>query len=284
MTADQQSPRPQISAENLDAGGAFASKRSSKRLVCAFVSTITPGIGHWLLGDKTSGMAFLIAYFALIILWWPVRLARWYWGWALLLAAGLALFVAAPWSALRTDGRVAPPRSHLWLLMLIPIAVLALCLEWNLLLRAAGFRLWDIPSTAMETTVEKGDHILADHWYYRSRTPKRGDIVLYRRDGVTYVKRVIATGGNTIEGKAGAVFVDGGLLSEPYARHVGNAPPRLNDFGPFLVPTGKLFVIGDNRDVSFDSRMAGPIDAGSVVGKALYIYRSERDRTGKRLY
>lgn len=134
-----------------------------------------------------------------------------------------------------------------------------------------------------------GDEFLADMHAYHPNYPQHGNIVLLaapNEPGVIVVKRAIAIPGDTIRGVAGQVYLDGHVLNEPYVQHVGGAPEELMNFGPIHVPPHKLFVMGDNRDVSLDSRMAvfGLVDDSAVVGKALYIMRSAHDRTGKVLH
>jgi signal peptidase I len=78
------------------------------------------------------------------------------------------------------------------------------------------------------------------------------------------------------------IFVDGVELTEPYVSHAGYPQGQLDNFGTVTVPTGRLFVMGDNREVSYDSRMPeyGPIDGATVIGKPLYIFKSDADRSG----
>jgi signal peptidase I len=97
-----------------------------------------------------------------------------------------------------------------------------------------------------------------------------------------FVKRVVAVGGDKTGRKDNVLFFDGTQLEEPYVQHVGNAPSELRDFGPTLVPKGELFVVGDNRDVTRDSRLPdfGTVGEQSIAGKALYVVRSTSKRYG----
>jgi len=92
----------------------------------------------------------------------------------------------------------------------------------------------------------------------------------------------MAVAGDVIEGKDGAIILNGIRLEEPYAQHLGNPPMQLNEFGPVDIPEGKLFLMGDNRDVSMDSQMAefGLVSEESVEGMALYISGSKSPRDG----
>jgi signal peptidase I len=97
------------------------------------------------------------------------------------------------------------------------------------------------------------------------------------------IKRVIAQGGETIEGRGGEIFIDGKMISEPYVVHSGNAPDFMDDFGPLKIPQGKVFVMGDNRDISLDSRSPeiGPVDLASLRGRPMYLLGNFKNPTYK---
>jgi signal peptidase I len=168
-----------------------------------------------------------------------------------------------------------------WLIPLIPLAIASATLFCNVSLIAAGFHIYQIPSTSMEPTLMPGDRIVADLRSYRHAKPRAGELALVRREGLIIVKRVIGEPGSTVEGRNGVVFLNGVPLQEKFIQHNSpqNAPEELSNFGPITIPVGHVFIMGDNRDVSFDSRMFGAIPETDVIGKALYIYRSERDRS-----
>jgi signal peptidase I len=135
----------------------------------------------------------------------------------------------------------------------------------------------------MEKTLRQGDHFVVD---ITSRRVGRRDVVVFLRDGTYFVKRAIAINGDSIQGKDGAVFVNGTEQDEPYVEHIGGRGGQedwMNIFGPITIPQGKCFVMGDNRDVSLDSRSTelGLADESSIIGKPLYIFGS--DRPGKNI-
>jgi signal peptidase I len=128
----------------------------------------------------------------------------------------------------------------------------------------------------METTLFKGDRLMIDRNYYRQHICERGDLVVMRIEDAQTVKRVIAIGGDTIEGRNEQVFLNGHLLEEAFAYHPrgGGNVPEQDNFGPITVAAGKYFVMGDNRDSSRDSRMQdfGQVDQNAITGRPLYIY------------
>ena len=258
------------------------STRRTRRVLAAALSSVVPGAGQLWLGKKRIGIGFLCAFCLLLLLYWPLRLARSYAGVQVLVWTTVGLCMAAAWHALRTPSQQTARGSRWWLVLLVPVALLASFAHSNWLLLAAGFRPFDVPSTGMEPTVLKGDRIVVDLREYRSFKPRPRDVVVFRKNGTFFLKRVVAVGGDTVEGKGGAIVVNRQRLEEPYIQHLGDAPVELNEFGPVQIPPGELFVTGDNRDVSKDSRMQefGFVAEKSVAGKALYIIRSKWKRVG----
>jgi signal peptidase I len=153
-----------------------------------------------------------------------------------------------------------------------------------------------IPSASMVPQLRVNDRVVVSKLAYHLHPPRRGDVVVFaappeeqqaigpsgdavgralqgigRALGVSesqkeLIKRVVGLPGETVEGRNGRVYVDGQLLDEPYL-------PKgtlTSDFGPIVVPPGELWVMGDNRGDSSDSRVFGPIRRSSVVGRAIW--------------
>jgi signal peptidase I len=156
------------------------------------------------------------------------------------------------------------------------IAILA-----AVLLRMFVVQPYYIPSESMEPTLHgctgcNDDHVLVDKFSYRIHDPRQGDIVVFHRPAAAnpdvvpedvLIKRVIALGGDTIEIKKGRVFVNNGLLSEDYLNDNHTCYPTLN-YPKHTVPAGDVFVMGDNRCNSIDSRTFGPVSDSSIIGRA----------------
>ena len=151
-----------------------------------------------------------------------------------------------------------------------------------------------IPSGSMKPTLQIGDHILVTKFIYGVKIPiirktivsisepKRGDMVvfIYPEDrSKDFVKRVIGIGGDNIEIRNKKIYLNGLPYNDNYGVYTddmiipGAAQPRDN-FGPVTVPSGSVFVMGDNRDQSYDSRFWGFVDLRDVLGKAFIIYWS----------
>jgi signal peptidase I len=131
----------------------------------------------------------------------------------------------------------------------------------------ATVRIYSIPSSSMAPTLAAGDHILVTR--YRGDEPARGDVVVFHGvDGKGLaVKRVVGIPGDLIQSRSGKVVIGAHTFSEPYiASHA-----RSGVIAPQLVPSGHLFVMGDNREDSFDSRHWGPLPVWRVVGRARLV-------------
>jgi signal peptidase I len=167
------------------------------------------------------------------------------------------------------------------------------------------FQAFAVPSSSMEKNVLTGDRLLVNKFLFaaQSRGPlgrlmperpvRRGDVVIFRfpedprRD---FIKRVVALPGESLEIRDKRVFLDGRPLEEPYAFHADDSVwpddpsiaenrRRRDQLPSTRIPAGTYFVMGDNRDDSNDSRFWGPVPAGNVKGRALFVYWSVRPRS-----
>ena len=145
-----------------------------------------------------------------------------------------------------------------------------------------------IPSGSMEPTVLIGDHLIVSRIGYDAgvpftdihvplwRNPKRQQIIVFRaplpqEGNPDFIKRVIGLPGDTLEIRAGVVYIDGQPLKEPYRE----APPNPSEYrGPWHVPAGQYFMMGDNRENSYDSRYWGFVPRGNIIGTPVLIYMS----------
>lgn len=158
-----------------------------------------------------------------------------------------------------------PARSALEWLLVIGGALAVALLVKTFLLQA-----FFIPSESMVHTLEVGDRVLVNKLSYDVEDVGRGDIIVFPKpEGEAgtiddLIKRAVGLPGETIEGREGQVFIDGQPLDEPYL----DEGTITGDFGPVEIPEGQLFMMGDNRGNSRDSRFFGPIDGDTLVGRA----------------
>ena len=171
-----------------------------------------------------------------------------------------------------------------------------------LFIRTFVIQAFKIPSGSMKDTLLIGDYILVTKFSYGihipneilftniklfpdyrlfAEAPERGDIIVFkypRDESRDFIKRAIGLPGDKLEIKRQKVYINNKPIDDPWANHqeppgLGLLPPR-DDFGPILIPDGHLFVMGDNRENSQDSRFWGFLDMNKIKGKAVIIYWS----------
>lgn len=128
-----------------------------------------------------------------------------------------------------------------------------------------------IPSGSMEPTLMINDRIIVSKVTYQLREPQPGDIVVFKfplDPSRNFVKRLIATGGDTVEIKDSVLYINNKPVQENYLP----SGLKFQDYGPKKVPEGYYFMMGDNRNNSDDSRVWGFLDKKLIVGKAEVIY------------
>lgn len=174
-------------------------------------------------------------------------------------------------------GREEPPSnekdSFLSFLGELPVLVItAIIVAW--LIKSFLVQPFFIPSSSMEPTLLPGDRVLVSKLSYRFGEPKPGNIVVFvAPDAPTaaeqdFIKRIQAVSGMMLEVRNGKLIVNGRPKNEPYIR----PDTPTSSFGPVTVPKGKVFMMGDNRANSRDSRFFGPVDKTEVIGKAFFVY------------
>ncbi len=222
----------------------------------------------------------------------------------------LVLIVALPasvaWDAVRTARQHVDAYRRRWynrwyvylgVILVSAYAVQPLMFAWIKTHVAEAFR---IPSGGMAPTLEIGDYILSTPL---QRAPVRGRLAVYRSGGRSFVTRVVGVGGDTLAMQGGLLLLNGRAVDEPYAQAADADPvppefhwqrdyvtdpsardayrPSLQTWGPLIVPAHHVFVLGDNRGNSADSRYRGFIPDDSVVARPTLIYFSRDVDTGE---
>lgn len=177
----------------------------------------------------------------------------------------------------RAEAHPADERRHLsrsarsaieWVAVIVGALVVALVVKTFLI------QAFYIPSESMVPTLKVGDRVLVNKLSYSRGDVDRGDIVVFARpggpgaDGIAdLIKRVVALPGETVEGRDGAVYVDGRRLDETYLPDGTTTGP----FPPFTLPDDEVWVMGDNRNASDDSRRFKGVPLDDVVGRAFVV-------------
>ncbi|MFQ5608162.1 MAG: signal peptidase I [Candidatus Zixiibacteriota bacterium] len=174
-------------------------------------------------------------------------------------------------------------RKHLKPLWREYVEVVVIALVAATLLRVFVVSAYRVSSSSMEDTLLAGDYIFVNKLAYKYREPNSGDIVVFEyplnRDR-HYIKRVAALPGQTVEIIDKVLYVDG-LVAEipPDSKHTDGATlsadlSNRDNFGPLQIPLGNIFVLGDNRDDSRDSRFWGMVPMDHIKGRAIFVYWS----------
>jgi signal peptidase I len=250
--------------------------------VAGLLTVLTPGLGHLYIGQARRGITlFVLVLIADTLLMFAMMgvLAR-FW----MFATSFALLVGL-WTYILADAvmraRRAPPsplhnKNH-WAMyvgafVMACLVFAAPCIyAWQA--HASGRLLWlSANSPSMEPTLETGEYFLADATYYRARKPMRGEVAVYKhpmQPELHRIKRIVAIEGDRIAIKRGHAIVNGMAVEEPYIEDSG-VGGAFDDLPDMRVPPGHVFVLGDNRANSVDSRDSvahGPVPLGNLIGR-----------------
>lgn len=146
--------------------------------------------------------------------------------------------------------------------------VIALVLA--LLIRQFAIESFVVDGPSMQPTLRTDERLLVNKMIYHLRPPRRGEVIVFRPPIDTdqdFVKRVVAVGGDTVQIRDGWVYVNGRRLDEPYVAYRGDVTTP-----PFKVPAGTVWVLGDNRPNSEDSRTFGEVSLADIRGEAILVW------------
>ncbi len=168
-------------------------------------------------------------------------------------------------SAKRTKGVLRELFS--WVMVVVCAFILAFVITRYIIIKA------EVPTGSMISTIQIDDRLIGNRLAYLFSNPKRGDIVIFPypdNEKETYIKRIVGLPGETIEIVEGVLYIDGKVYEEPYL----NEPMKKENCGPFLVPEGHYFMMGDNRNHSWDSRYWTNhyVAKDKILGKAWLRY------------
>ena len=173
-----------------------------------------------------------------------------------------------PENAGRSDVRKRRPGAMRTVIEVVLIVVAAFAIA--MLVQFFVVKPFTIHQVSMEPTIVDGERVLVNRFIYHFRDPKVGDVVVFHSParGEDLVKRVVGVAGDRVEVKDGALYVNGERRIELYL----NEQTIQGVFLEITVPRGTVFVMGDNRNNSLDSRIFGPVSKKSILGRAFVIY------------
>ena len=157
------------------------------------------------------------------------------------------------------------------------IKALGIAIILALVIRSFLFAPFLVDGSSMMPTLENGERLIVNKLVYRLHGPEHGDIIVFHASETKdYIKRVIATEGETVEMKQDQLYINDKPVDEPYLREYKEQAKQqgyvlTEDFPKQKIPAGHIFVMGDNRRNSQDSRMIGPVAVKEIVGRSEFV-------------
>jgi signal peptidase I len=269
--------------------------------IALLVSLLAPGLGHGVAGRPGRGTLWLLGLF-----WcWSISVVIAYF-WLPALAIGVALTplftLACAIDAFRAERRSIRASGWIGLGSVAALTLLVLPVVLPVGIRAFVVEAFEIPGGGMCPTLGIGDHVFVDKTVLRSRPPEPGDLLVHRAGpNVVYIKRVVAVGGDRVSVSHGRVSVNGQAAPlralgtrgcdglELFEEELGNRHSITLEDQPqdeatdTVVPAGELFLLGDNRPNSFDSRRQGTVATDDVIGIATRVWIANGKPTWREL-
>jgi signal peptidase I len=272
-------------------------QRGPSPWTAALLTVLTPGLGHVYIGLARRGVAlFLLVMAADTLLMFAMMgvLARfWMFAISLALLLGLWLFIIIDASTRASRIVELPQRGYNRRSIYTAACVLAWLITFTLWFYASNAKAsgqlgyFNAISASMAPTLQRGEYFLADATYYRGRLPSRGDVVVYihpKQPDQHWIRRIVAVEGDRIAFKGGRAIVNGMAVEEPY---VSAGPPdsEFANMPEMRVPAGRVFVLGDNRADSVDSRNEvahGLVPVANLIGRVTDIaFSHDLSRMGR---
>jgi signal peptidase I len=261
-------------------------------IIALLLSLLTPGLGQMYNGQLKKATVFYLGGLLLTILLSLSGLFSNFYGMILCLAILVGYMILVMLDALLNAMKLQTittrkyNRWYVYVLIILTQAFLINPYAKSIIIPIKAYR---IPASSMAPALLVGDHLVVNKKYYHNEKPIRGDIIVFPLPTNTskdYIKRVIGLSGEKLEIRNDNVFINNQRIEEPYVEITDASSPFTKkspkaDFGPIVVRPDNLFVLGDNRDHSYDSRYWGSVEISALKGKALYIYWArDKDRIG----
>ena len=266
-------------------------KRKKSQLLTTLFSIFLPGSGQVYKQQNFKTIFGYSIFNLFLILFILFKIQLHFWGIAFLITFIICLYLINIFDALISNFQPIQLKKCFFLFPLILFSINVLAAKNDLI----RIRAYNIISGSMTPTIQIGDFLVIDMKYYNNNQITNGDLIaFYHKDFDLIIKRVIAISGDTVEVKDDTIHVNHNRVNEPYACFLSknSNPDNFNikhdniNLETTIVPANKLFVLGDNRDNSFDSRDPnfGFVDMNQVQGKPIYLYwAKDKSRIGKRL-
>ncbi|MFC1542489.1 signal peptidase I [Pseudomonadota bacterium] len=260
-------------------------KRSG--FIAALMSIFVPGLGFLYAGKWRFAIATPIIFLLVITLfaWARFVLDPFLYVLLFFILVGLWL-ITIFWSFFlaRENSPYALGKSQKWYVYILFVVVVS---GSQTVLKDAesilyGYKNFKIAFSSMASTLTSGDYVVVDTW---SSEPRRGDVVVFRhpkKDGA-FTKRIIGLPEDAISIQNGYVYINGQQTNEPYVTQAYNRRTSSENFPKTIVPKGRIFVLGDNRDNSSDSRHWGFVPEDNILGRVVHIWFSYDEKEGVKM-
>jgi signal peptidase I len=259
-----------------------AEKKTRNPFIAALLSLLASGLGQIYNGKGALGLVFFLISIALPFLWGVSGWPRHFTGLVAFVIADIVFWLFIIVYAFIQARRIRETKLKkyqtpgVYAFFIILSLSLMIFFPARIWMSSLGVSPYKMATASMMPTLQKDDFLMTDPKAYDDQAPKRGDLVVfeYPPDPTKqFLMRIIAFEGETVEIKNKQLFIDGEPLQESYKVHEDIAMDNIRDnFGPLKIPAGYCFVLGDNRDNSYDGRYWGALPLANVIGKALYIY------------
>lgn len=257
-------------------------KKKRNETGAGLLSFLCPGLGQIYVGKLNRGLVVMSLLLLVYIGGAWAGLPETFYGYVLWMAGVFGFYFYQIWDAGRLAKQVREislQKYNRWYWYVVAVVLYAIL--WGLITenrdRILGYGMYRIPSGAMTPTLMIGDFIVSKSGGSIKNNLHRNDLVIHQHPNepsVMYIKRVVAVGGDSFSIEGGKSVINGTPLNESYVVQSNNTRPESQKFGPIKVPEGHVFVLGDNRDHSNDSRYWGTLPINYVVAKPLYVWMS----------
>lgn len=252
------------------------------------LSLIAPGLGF-----LYSGAWWLAIFIPLVIIFLIVGFAVFEWVFApygilALLASIMLVYVLSSVLAFFYARKRSPSPLHFFQHWAVYIFFISIFFSIQLIFKEQrpewlGYEAFRLSSTSMAPTLIPNDFVVADTQAYKTMLPERGDIIVFSRPdkpGIKFTKRVIAVAGDTFKIHKGQLLVNQRVIREPYVKEVYNRRSSLLSTDEVQVTDGAVYVLGDNRDNSFDSRYFGVVNSDWIYAQVRTLWFSFDAKSG----
>jgi signal peptidase I len=248
-----------------------------------------PGLGHVYNGEPGFGLLAYLLQPVFVVIGSTLFFSTFH-GMVAVLALALVLYLGIAIHAALRARRLGEiqlrwyNRAVVYLLIVAGVSIPAGLIFKHIVIPALPYRAYFTRSGSMEPTLRVGDHFFVDTWAYRKKPPQRGDVIVFTSPEdptLDLIERCVAVGGDSVEIRDKRLSINGQPVAEPYARHIDPTVHQDDGMTPFgkrdqlralTVPPSSCFVLGDNRDNSYDSRFYGSVHDDLLKAKALYVY------------